>query len=80
MTDRYVPPDERDVYLLESDACDIVLTLGLLESTPWWHLVTRGGLKLRLRALHERLGEHLTRTDYPHRVPSRPMEPLDDAI
>jgi hypothetical protein len=76
---RYVPPDERDVYLLESDACDIVLTLGLLKATPWWHITTRGGLKLRLRALHERLGEYLVRTGYARRIPSR-NDPLDDAI
>ena len=75
MTDRYVPPDERDVYLLESDACDIVLTLGLLQSLPWWHIVERGGLKMQLRALHARLGDHLLRTDFSHRVPSRGPRP-----
>jgi hypothetical protein len=66
----YTVPSTRDVYELEADACDLALTLGLLDTLPRWHFIRRGGLRLKARALTDRIRANLLRTDFPHRAPS----------
>lgn len=70
----YTAPPLAEVYRIESLACDLALTLGLIESLPWWSFIERGGLRLKAHALADSIREALLRTEFTRRAPTAGAE------